>query len=98
MGFFQAVQFGMNDLMGPIFIDLDSDEVRAPHISRGFMDGDIVVCEKREGVFNVFLNTSIITRENLFLRSILPLVFQVDIQLHFSLYSTHLSTCSYRYH
>lgn len=94
----QSCPFGMNDLMRPIIIDLDYDEARAPDVSRGFMDGNIVAREKKETRIKWFLKHINHSRENLFLRSIFPVVFQVDIQLHFSLYSTHLRASSYCYH
>jgi len=94
----RSCPFGMYDLMRPIIIDLDYDEVRAPDVPRGFMDGDIVAREKRERSIKCFLKHIHPSRENLFLRSIFPVVFQVDTQLHFSLYSTHLRASSYRYH
>jgi hypothetical protein len=37
----RSCPFGTNDLVRPI-TDLDYDEARAPDVSRGFMDGDIV--------------------------------------------------------
>ena len=97
-GGLRSCPFGMNDLMRPIIIDLDHDEVTAPDVSRGFMDGGIVAREKRERRIKCFLKHIHPSRENLFLRSIFPVVFQVDIQLHFSLYSTHLRASSYCYH
>jgi hypothetical protein len=45
----------MKDLMRPIIIDLDYDEVRAPDVSRGFMDGNIVPREKKERRIKSFL-------------------------------------------
>jgi hypothetical protein len=98
MGFLEATQFGMNDLTRPIFIDLDWDEVLAPDLSRGFMEGDIVARETEERRIKFFLKHIHHSRLNPFLRSISPAVFRVDIQLLFSLYSTHLRASSYCYH
>ena len=70
MGFYEAAQFGMNDLTRSIFIDFDCDEVTAPDVSRGFMDGGIVAREKRERRIKCFLKHIHPSRENLFLRSI----------------------------
>src|SRR3972149_3700247 len=45
----------MNDLMSSILIDLNDDEVRAPDVSQGLMDSEIVVWEEGKRGIECFL-------------------------------------------